>query len=470
MLPIHRDGQYFGVKLSMIKHPVFLVPVGIFFLFSLQAKEESLSPDDLAFRVGSITVTKYIYQREFDKAFLDDGSSINDTDKEKWLDEWINRMKIVNMAIKEGYSNKPEIRNAVAIMSRYILISGQNSPYARIVLDPLINSEKSRSESSTSFDLHRLRSKKLAEIKLLMAQQLSLKLDPAGEKFVLKNLDSLLKILEHPNFGKALGRILFKYSLGNSTEAQEITIEDFFSQYNTRVMKSPISNSEGLLSEISAFLVENILHEQAIEMALNEDQRFRLEAENFERNVIYEIYSKRDLAQYPTENDLREYFRMNQQKYMRITSVALWIAKSEDKSSLGSLRRKVLHMKTLHPQPEQFIKYFEEKSKEFGFELSIANRDSDHRSGILPANAFVAPIGWMPPIEENDGVHHLLVKRENVEQKIPSFDLARDAVKKDLLAIEYRMRRNNDLLAIGKQFHVFFGKGFLPESNLPIAR
>ena len=437
----------------MKKHLICLIPTGLFFLVGLQAKEESLNPDDLAFRVGSIAVSKYIYHREYDKAFRDNGTSISEAEKGKWLNEWIERMKIVNRAEEEGYASRPEVRTAVAIMSQYMLVHGRNSPFARKVLDPLIDSGESPE------GVQRPRERKLAEIRSQIGQQLRLKVDPAAEKFVLENLELLLKGDKLPELGETANGILFKYWHTHAPAAENYTIDGFFTKYGKKVVTRPISNSAGLRREIDDFLIDEHLLAMALGMELEKDELFVLEGENFAREVVYETYTKRELES-PSEDYLRKHFQANQEDFKQIASVAIWVAESEALPPLQELRKKILRAKASNGKREQFVAAFGKEFGKYGFESKVVNWKTENANREFPANLFVAPSGWMPPIDKRNGVYHLIVKGENGIEIIPSFEDMRQAVEEDLLAIKYLKRRNEELRLIEERYELYFAEGF----------
>lgn len=451
------SGQLNNVQKVMKVFFVFLTFFVSSHLTTIQGNEETLSSEELAFQVGSIVISKYIYEREYDKAFRKENLSINNDEREEWLNRWIERLKIVNVAVEKGYLDKPELHDAVAIMSRYMLIHGRNSPYARIILDPLIESERSHTLDSDSLGIDRLRIRKLAEIKQLIEKQLILQITPVGEEFVLTHLDELLDGKGLLTLENGLDDVLFAYSFGNSNTSHAITIRGFFSEYNNKVMKGLISDDKDLGREIRSFLVDGFLYEQAIKLRLNEDKLFKLEAENYRLNVIYEAYTKRRIED-PTDEDLENYYLSNQERFKQTTAIAFWLAENEDRSLMQLLRRKVLELRALHG--DSFEVAFEKEGKQLGFELVFATRTPGADIKGLPPNLFIAPKGWMSRIYNESGLYRLIVKRDDVDRQIPTFQVVKEEVRKDFLANEYRIRKEQELRSVGLQYDVSFGGGF----------
>lgn len=451
-------GQRICVRNLMVKHfPCFFCFLCLFKSW-IQASELLPPANDMAFQVGQMSVSQYIYLKEHEKEFPGETASISDSKVVEWLENWINRLKIVNKAAEEGYMHKPDVLNAVALMSRYMLIHGKNSPYARKVLEPLIFSEKRSGDDTIPHHINRQR--KLVEIKRQIEHQLTVEMDSIGALFVLGNIEALLKSDRDPVLEAEIKKALFDHSFGNSP-SQTTSIEKFFSKYNNKIVRSPIYDLKGLRSEITNLLVEEQLLSQALKMELNKDELFKLELENYLHKVVFETYRKREIER-PTEEEVREFFLANQGKYKRAGSVAIWIAESQDFSFLLSLRKSLLKMKmkVLESNPERFIVELGKKAKTLGFEPRVVDQNFQIRSSEPSSNIFVAQIGWMPPIDRLNGVYRLIVKRGNVGEKISSFEISREAIGKDILNRKYEIRRQKDLLSVENKYKVAFGEGF----------
>ena len=172
--------------------------------------------DVLAFQVGTITISKFLYDRE--KGELIGNKSISqkkptDAELKTWIKGWIKRLQIVNWAIDQGYVDYFQVNKTTRIIGDYTLINGEDSPFARHILKFQIRESSQNTVELSPSERKQKQEEAFFELKNNLAKQITLEIEPEIAFEVLPRFKQLVANSGGVEAHDRAAEVLYRYSI-----------------------------------------------------------------------------------------------------------------------------------------------------------------------------------------------------------------------------------------------------------------
>ncbi len=294
--------------------------LALFILCEFSNGDSLNGEDQIILRVGDIKISEYIYKRERERQQRNYNRNESDAsapfNEELWRAKWIDKLLFVCEARKMGYARHEDVLYATKVLSKHMLISNLEGPYARYLVDrETLERDRSALPHERIKIIQELYAKETKQILTdsnIRANEISL--DRLLSQ--LSKLDSLEKplIIEDAGLGE---RTLFEYA--NHSETRSVSIFQFIDHHNERVISNRLDTLSGLEKEIDNMVVDLYRIQKAETLKLSENTAFRQEKENFVNNTIYNIYNSDLLNESidASNGDLEDYFNRNALRFQQ---------------------------------------------------------------------------------------------------------------------------------------------------------
>jgi hypothetical protein len=408
------------------------------------------SPAGKALTVGAIEVPRHTYEREWDKLRQQLGRAPSAAEVAKWREDWADRLRIVNLAIRDGYSDHPQVKATVARMSRHMLLFGQDGPFIREIIDP-------RTSLGESPDDPKTREAKRSVVRKTLTDEtiasLQIDLDKGGA-------DAALAALNRPaserqsDPGKTNdfdGLPLCHYSLEGGGRPV-LTVGDFLRAFDYQIVKRRPNSPEQLLREVEGVLINNRFHALMVEKGLHRDPAFLMEQEHFRNNVIYNTYFEFAIAGSVEldEAELGEYYHKHTGDFRTASEVSLWEIVIERQETFSHIKRVVEKVRN----QEKGLVGLPDELKTMGI-VPIARtlgKTTEGYADQMKSRLFGAPPGWVSPPIAREGGFTVLIKSEDLAYRISPYEEVRDRIAARLRSEKGGRKLGAMLISLREQF------------------
>ena len=255
--------------------------------------------------------------------------------------------------------------------------------------------------------------------------------------------------LNEEYFKSIIQKKLVEYQIDNSTK--NYTVADFLSFYNRQLMKQKLSSTSQIHDFIIWMVQEEFLYRDALQLGLNEEDKFLLDRKNYKNNLILDWYKKNELIIEPiTEDELRIEYKQNIEYYKQLTGFVGSIFKFEDYKKAKYAIQKMDTLLKKHS-----INEFKEEDfaglNEYYLHDTVSFMDTSYSKQIIQRLKF-SPLGLIGPIK-NDGNFIIFLKDKMIDRILP-FESAKDLILNQIRKRKYAASKEKLLPSLKEKYEL----------------
>ncbi len=405
----------------------------LFLSFSFAEVEELDDAQRVAFSVGNIEITSYVYERELAKLRHSYSDGFDELIWKHWLDGWVDKLRVVGLAEEAGYGANATVLDSVGRTSRYILILGKDGPFQKRVVQPMV--EASMPDYAIAGDSERAQARRsvLEEMAEECIESCNLSTHKEGVLCVLlgAKLDVKGDEMTVQQVGGGCGDIAL-YSFDLDSERVTVSVSAFRATYRDRLVKRRLVSEEVLEREIRSMVVEELFYRKAIDLGIDRDPHFLLEQSNFRNDVMYNVYLETELVG-AGEQSAEQYYETHIGTFTVPRVVETWEvgAVSEDVAQEAIKRIKELSISGSLGENSRLSVQESLGVTVTSNWIDLTNREYPEQ---ILGNLMESPEGWVSPLFRKGDSAVFWVKIKVLETRLLSFEEARESVANKMQA------------------------------------
>ncbi|MCH6255619.1 hypothetical protein MLD52_03610 [Puniceicoccaceae bacterium K14] len=385
---------------------------------------------DTAFSVGDISISQYIYNREINKAFRKRTPS--NLEKEKWMRDWIGRLRVAGHAIEKGYRNNTDVKHAVKILSRHMLLKGEDGPFYKEIVDSEIVRSGVSIGGLNRKELYTMRQSVLEKLSSGVIEESEIITSRKASQAIVqlyRDLTDKHNLSPDILVGQCEDLELFNYA--KRGHRVSISTHQFIKSYGNKVYKRYITKEADLDIEIKEYIVDEAFYSMIIEKNLDQEKHFVWEKDNFEYNTIYNVFKMNEFLNKVTVSDSSclEHYKANQNSFAIPSTICAFEILFDDMDAAQKSRRVIQisirenGLKSL----EQFI-----STAGFSYSKETIKTDSTKLNSNLVNRLAQSPPGWTSNVMPKGKLSSFWVKESHEGQSFLPFEIVKETIMKRL--------------------------------------